>query len=108
MYFVIKEILYNKFCYSFVLVIVFFILFMVFFMISLVIGLVWDNWIVVDNWDLIGVVFLKYVNKNLIVFFIIEDNYKDKLLDDVVFLGYMFVVINLKNDDMIVNILIFV
>ncbi|EGP4715828.1 ABC transporter permease [Enterococcus faecium] len=107
MYLAIKEILHNKLRYSLVLVTVFLISFMVFFMTSLVIGLVRDNRTAADNWDSTGVVLSKYANKNLTASFITEDNYKDKLSDDAVPLGYMFAVTNLKNDDTTVNISIF-
>ena len=107
MYLAIKEILHNKLRYSLVLVTVFFISFMVFFMTSLAIGLVRDNRTAADNWDSTGVVLSKYANKNLTASFITEDNYKDKLSDDAVPLGYMFAVTNLKNDDTTVNISIF-
>ncbi|EGP5071271.1 ABC transporter permease [Enterococcus faecium] len=89
------------------LVTVFLISFMVFFMTSLAIGLVRDNRTAADNWDSTGVVLSKYANKNLTASFITEDNYKDKLSDDAVPLGYMFAVTNLKNDDTTVNISIF-
>ncbi|UQQ78248.1 ABC transporter permease [Enterococcus faecium] len=108
MYLAIKEILHNKLRYSLVLVTVFLISFMVFFMTSLAIGLVRDNRTAADNWDSTGVVLSKYANKNLTASFITEDNYKDKLSDDAVPLGYMFAVTNLKNDDTTVNISIFV
>lgn len=107
MYLAIKEILHNKLRYSLVLVTVFLISFMVFFMTSLAIGLVRDNRTAADNWDSTGVVLSKYANKNLTASFITEDNYKDKLSDDAVPLGYMFAVTNLKNDDTTVNISIF-
>ncbi|HGF7253668.1 TPA: ABC transporter permease [Enterococcus faecium] len=107
MYIAIKEILHNKLRYSLVLVTVFLISFMVFFMTSLAIGLVRDNRTAADNWDSTGVVLSKYANKNLTASFITEDNYKDKLSDDAVPLGYMFAVTNLKNDDTTVNISIF-
>ncbi|HFR4060260.1 TPA: ABC transporter permease [Enterococcus faecium] len=107
MYLAIKEILHNKLRYSLVLVTVFLISFMVFFMTSLAIGLVRDNRTAADNWDSTGVVLSKYANKNLTASFITEDNYKDKLTDDAVPLGYMFAVTNLKNDDTTVNISIF-
>lgn len=107
MYLAIKEILHNKLRYSLVLVTVFLISFMVFFMTSLAIGLVRDNRTAADNWDSTGVVLSKYANKNLKASFITEDNYKDKLSDDAVPLGYMFAVTNLKNDDTTVNISIF-
>lgn len=107
MYLAIKEILHNKLRYSLVLVTVFLISFMVFFMTSLAIGLVRDNRTAADNWDSTGVVLSKYANKNLSASFITEDNYKDKLSDDAVPLGYMFAVTNLKNDDTTVNISIF-
>lgn len=107
MYLAIKEILHNKLRYSLVLVTVFLISFMVFFMTSLAIGLVRDNRTAADNWDSTGVVLSKYANKNLTSSFITEDNYKDKLSDDAVPLGYMFAVTNLKNDDTTVNISIF-
>lgn len=107
MYLAIKEILHNKLRYSLVLVTVFLISFMVFFMTSLAIGLVRDNRTAADNWDSTGVVLSKYANKNLTDSFITEDNYKDKLSDDAVPLGYMFAVTNLKNDDTTVNISIF-
>ncbi|HGF7610373.1 TPA: ABC transporter permease [Enterococcus faecium] len=99
--------LHNKLRYSLVLVTVFLISFMVFFMTSLAIGLVRDNRTAADNWDSTGVVLSKYANKNLTASFITEDNYKDKLSDDAVPLGYMFAVTNLKNDDTTVNISIF-
>ncbi|NTR81984.1 ABC transporter permease [Enterococcus faecium] len=76
-------------------------------MTSLAIGLVRDNRTAADNWDSTGVVLSKYANKNLTASFITEDNYKDKLSDDAVPLGYMFAVTNLKNDDTTVNISIF-
>ncbi|WP_433954530.1 ABC transporter permease [Enterococcus lactis] len=107
MYLAIKEILHNKLRYSLVLVTVFLISFMVFFMTSLAIGLVRDNRTAADNWDSTGVVLSKYANKNLTASFITEDNYKDKLSDDAVPLGYMFAVTNLKNDDTTVNMSIF-
>lgn len=107
MYLAIKEILHNKLRYSLVLVTIFLISFMVFFMTSLAIGLVRDNRTAADNWDSTGVVLSKYANKNLTASFITEDNYKDKLSDDAVPLGYMFAVTNLKNDDTTVNISIF-
>ncbi|EGP5165014.1 ABC transporter permease [Enterococcus faecium] len=107
MYLAIKEILHNKLRYSLVLVTVFLISFTVFFMTSLAIGLVRDNRTAADNWDSTGVVLSKYANKNLTASFITEDNYKDKLSDDAVSLGYMFAVTNLKNDDTTVNISIF-
>lgn len=107
MYLAIKEILHNKLRYSLVLITVFLISFMVFFMTSLAIGLVRDNRTAADNWDSTGVVLSNYANKNLTASFITEDNYKDKLSDDAVPLGYMFAVTNLKNDDTTVNISIF-
>jgi hypothetical protein len=107
MFLAIKEILHNKTRYFLVVFTVFLISYMVFFLTSLAVGLGRQNRTAIDQWQAKTVVVSGYANKSLTVSNIPEDKYKSYLNKDVVPMGQMTVVSQLKGSNTKINTNIF-
>lgn len=107
MFLAIKEILHNKTRYFLVVFTVFLISYMVFFLTSLAVGLGRQNRTAIDQWQAKTVVVSGYANKSLTVSNIPEDKYKSYVNKDVVPVGQMTVVSQLKGSNTKINTNIF-